>query len=260
MNPVSILIVGVALWSASSWADQAKNQSESELVTVSMLTHGDHLGDGKPEALQLKLSAKAVVEAARSATISDPSAFLDAPFLPSAEDQKFVRDLTANLQKLTDATVKSQYQEIAIRLFTQAFAPPGTVTATVSARTGQVLYYHPLLVRDVMGFQKWYFDILAKKATGKIMVTTYDGNPDHPVLPFLLFGTVLRSGKKPNYKIAFDPKDTIITANAQNESYDTTLYQLRTGIYDTAVNRKADIPIVSFTSVQVGPCSGSLTP
>jgi hypothetical protein len=203
----------------------------------------------KPDPLEVLLPLDAPVEAARSLYVAKAGAFLNAPFKPTEQDKELLAVVASDPRALYNPELLAKYSAMAQRLIEEAFAPPGTVKVSVHKLGGGVQVYHPMLVRDLLKFQDWYFNVLAPQLNADLSVTT-QGTTTEPVLPFLLYGTVIRTGQKPNYHIAFDPADTIITSNPQNEAFDTTLFQLRTGMFDLPAMKKADISLVRIMSVE----------
>lgn len=250
---LSLVLTGCAGLSQRQPAAFAAGRSPAQnagLVKVELLVTGDANCDRKktPEAFSVLLDPGQPVDGVHSATVLSPAGFLKAPFKPLSSEKSFLNKLIADRQLLKDQSQLLLYQKLAEKLFVAELKPPVDIRP-VASKYGSVVFMHPLVLNELMAFQSWYMDELAPQTNDLLRVTT-TGNPDEPLLPLILFGSVTRTGHAPRFSVEFDPKDSVITGNPQNEVHDTTLCQLRKGIFDVDQVPQADITIVRILGVQ----------
>lgn len=237
------------------------NERAAEPTSVwrlDLLVNGDSNcdADRKPEPFTVDIAMEhAAVEALASVSARSLSVFLTAPFAPTQADKAFLR------QPGTPIDLE-RAKEVAVRLFTAAFAPqfPVEFKPKILPSTGLLTglrFVHAISVADLPAYQTWFNDTLvpnAKRNSGlQLTMEASSGQADHgalrPIIPILLYGTARATGDAPNRVVSFDANDTIVTAAAQNEAHDTTLCQLRKGIVNPDGQTKFDIPIYSVEKV-----------
>lgn len=208
----------------------------------------------KPEPFVVRISeTNKAVEALRSIRTVSPAAFLEPPFQPSAEQKKTLES-AGDLAYLKIEQNLKNYDKICETLLTTVLPPgfSGRSRTRVLKNAGIIdqSFSHPVTVADLVAFQDWFYKSVVPfvKRNSKRFSLPTEAEEYH--LPLLIHGTVVRSGTAPQYKIEFDVKDTIITAGAQNEAKDTTLYQLRTGMFDVNASPKANIGIHRILGVR----------
>jgi hypothetical protein len=239
----------LAACTTASKADDSAGKNDESAPDAGWLVKLDVNGDANcdpertPEPFALTISAaNAKIESFFLHSFRSPNDLLAAPFIVSDDARAFLEQVAADLTVLSDAAQLERYERIALKAFEQAFSPPIPIVARAkflpSAKLALVLMSADIMVGELLAAQAWLNDVDQTfpdiRAAGESL---------------LVFGTVIRTGGAPSFVIEYDPHDTIITGGAQNEAHDTTLCQLRTGIFDVDAEPMADIAIAKITEV-----------
>ncbi|MGZ3693094.1 MAG: hypothetical protein ACXWQO_02585 [Bdellovibrionota bacterium] len=148
-------------------------------------------------------------------------------------------DFTDTEKKLIDA---GNLREAFARAYDRRFSPPNPVTVRVLKNVKSASFSHNVPFSGLIDFQEWHQSLINALKSSKLNVGLAN--------PYLIFGPVSRTGQKPNFKVSFDPDRSVLSAGAQNEAHDTTLCQLRKGIFKVEEGSEADIAIERFVSIQ----------
>ncbi len=211
---------------------------------------------GKPEIFSVDVSEEnQMVESLSSFSLKSPLALTRAPFNPVGEEISFIEHCDRDLAFLK-ANLK-KYRELAERLYRDALSPKSNFSMAIQflSHAGLVkqAFNHRISVSELLSYQDWFFSKVVPVAKTNNLLSLPREEVDfdvHFIIPLLIHGTVIRRGILPPYEISFDRKDAEITAGIQNEAKDTTLYQLRTGIFDVTTQPQANIGVIEVQSCE----------
>jgi hypothetical protein len=229
--------------------------AQAAVWKVEMLVNGDASCQQllSPEPFSVMISDEnAQIESLRTLLIYDPGFLLQDPFSPTKAEAEFIQKCKSQLDYMQANLV--QYNQLSEELFRRAFGSEVPIESSVQVLEGLDMvvqtFSHKIHLSELMKYKDWYFNRYIPLAEKNPRITfPMDMEENRKILPLLLYGTIIRKGRKPHYDITFSEEDTIITAGVQGGAKDTTLCQLRTGSFNCRRVPRANIGIYDLISV-----------
>lgn len=246
-------------------AGNSPGVGEETGYTIEALVTGDHnCPPWRPERLTLKIkSENSAVTSVSSASLKDLLVFTAAPFQPTEEEFRKLKEANDNRALLGDATYRASVATTAKEVFSRTYPTSFDTNVQLqylrSANFLAIRIGHNLKIDDLLEYQAWLDAMIPKYQAIPVAVnfvdySQYNLPPEFAKvgMPLLIYGSTNRIPLNPvdngdQFQVTFKSSDTIITGGAQNEAHDTTLCQLRTGI--VTANQKYDISLFRVLSV-----------